>query len=53
MNLIYLVYAGIIIFDLNIILNRVLHLMPQKTMLAIYAVAVALIFIGIVGSVLA
>ncbi len=52
MNLIYLVYAGIIVFVLNIILNRVFHLMPQKTMMAIYIVAVALIFIGIVASVL-
>jgi hypothetical protein len=52
MNLIYLVYLGIIIFVLNIILNRVFHLMPQKTMMTIYVVAVVLIFIGIVGSVL-
>ena len=52
MNLVYLAYLGIIIFVLNIILNRVCHLMPQKTMMAIYIVAVALIFIGIVGSVL-
>ena len=52
MKMIYLLYAGIIVFVLNIILNRVLHLMPQKTMVAIYVVAVALIFIGIAGSVL-
>ena len=52
MKMIYLLYAGIIIFVLNIILNRVLRLMPQKAMLGIYAVAVALIFIGIAGSVL-
>ena len=48
----YLLFAGIILFVLNIILNRVLHLMPQKAMVAIYAVAVALIFLGIVCSVL-
>ena len=52
MNMIYLVYLGIIVFILNIILNRVLHLMPQKTMMTIYIVAVVLIFVGIAGSVL-
>jgi len=52
MNMIYLVYAGIIIFVLNIILNRTLHLMTQNAMMAIYFIAAALIFIGIVGSVL-
>ena len=52
MKTIYLLYAGIIIFILNIILNRVFHLMPQKAMITIYGVAVALIFLGIVCSVL-
>ena len=52
MNMIYLVFAGIIIFVLNIIFNRTLHLMTQKAMIAIYFIAVALIFIGIVGSAL-
>ena len=52
MRMIYLMYLGIIIFVLNIILNRLLHLMPQKTMLTIYIVAAVLIFVGIAGSVL-
>ena len=52
MKMIYLMYLGIIIFVLNIILNSALHLMPQKTMVTIYGIAAALIFIGIVGSVL-
>ena len=52
MKMIYLLYAGIIVFVLNIILNRSLHLMTQKAMIAIYFIGAALIFIGIVGSVL-
>lgn len=53
MKMIYLVYVGIIIFILNILFNRILHLMTQRAMVAIYFIGAALIFIGIVGSVIA
>ena len=51
MKLIYLALVGIILFIVNIILVKLAHI-PQKTAVAIYAVAVMLIFAGIIGSVL-